>query len=471
MKTTVSRLTLLSVVAALLLLTHPVSSQTEIPITDLGPLVEYGSPRDINNQGEVVGWYSPPGFGAALFLWTPENGWLDLPMVGLTYVYVNDLRLVAATEFVPGGLQAVLWEDGEITPLGHLGGSTSLPRDINEAGQVAGDSSNALGETHAFVWTPEGGMQDLGTLGGGRSSARAMNDLGWVAGYGLTAGGENHAWLWTPTDAMIDLGTLGGNYSGSCDINSLGQVAGSSVTSGGEYHAFLWTAGAGMQDLGTLGGDWSSARAMNDLGWVVGSGRTADSEYHAFLWTPADGMIDLGTLGGSYSEAYDINNVGQVVGRSSTGAGAYHAFLWTAKGGMTDLGTLGGNYSNSVEINEQGQVVGWSDTASTDTASGERHAVIWTTRLAPDDQIRALISDVAGLVDEGLLNKGRGNALIQKLENALRMLDQEKPPTACRQLEAFVNQVEAYTRMGVLPDDVGAELINVANTVIGQLCG
>ena len=74
-------------------------------------------------------------------------------------------------------------------------------------------------------------------------------------------------------------------------------------------------------------------------------------------------------------------------------------------------------------------------------------------------------------MDNGVLNKGQGNALIQKLENALRMLGQEKTPATCGQLQAFVNQVEAYTRTGVLPEDIGLELINTANSVIGELCG
>ncbi|NIN63845.1 MAG: HAF repeat-containing protein, partial [Anaerolineae bacterium] len=55
--------------------------------------------------------------------------------------------------------------------LGTLGGYRSDAYAINSQGQVVGDSRNALGFTHAFVWTAEGGMVDLGTLGGGQSSA------------------------------------------------------------------------------------------------------------------------------------------------------------------------------------------------------------------------------------------------------------------------------------------------------------
>jgi probable HAF family extracellular repeat protein len=85
-------------------------------------------------------------------------------------------------------------------------------------------------------------------------------------------------------------------------------------------------------------------------------------------------LLDLGTLGGNYSEAFGINSTGQVVGASTTATGERHAFLWTA-GRMRDLGTLGGSSSTAQNINSLGQVVGWST-----TADGSEHAFIWTSR-------------------------------------------------------------------------------------------
>ncbi len=61
-----------------------------------------------------------------------------------------------------------------------------------------GYSQTASGEwvTHAFLW--EGGqMTDLGTLGGYFSVAQAINDRGQVVGSSHTASGENHAVLWS----------------------------------------------------------------------------------------------------------------------------------------------------------------------------------------------------------------------------------------------------------------------------------
>jgi probable HAF family extracellular repeat protein len=50
--------------------------------------------------------------------------------------------------------------------LGALGGGCSEAHDINEAGQVVGESHRADGLPHAFITGPDGmGMRDLGMLG------------------------------------------------------------------------------------------------------------------------------------------------------------------------------------------------------------------------------------------------------------------------------------------------------------------
>ena len=171
------------------------------------------------------------------------------------------------------------------------------------AGQVTGDASTAGGATHAFRWTPSGGMQDLGTLGGTTSVAPAINAQGQVTGFADTAGGAQHAFRWTPSGGMRDLGTLGGTTSCAPAINAQGQVTGHADTAGGFGHAFRWTPSGGMRDLGTLGGPFSYASAINARGQVTGFANTASGAAHAFRWTASGGMRDLGTLGGPSSAA------------------------------------------------------------------------------------------------------------------------------------------------------------------------
>ena len=162
-------------------------------------------------------------------------------------------------------------------------------------------------------------MRDLGSL----ASANDVNDAGQVVGQS-----ENHAFITGPNGmGMRDLGTLGGtgfyNNSDASDINSVGQVVGYSAAAGGTYHAFITGPdGMGMRDLGTLRGaiyENSFAHGINDAGQVVGNSSTADGSQHAFITGPnGTGMMDLNSLvdmpgGMVLNGATGINNAGQVV--------------------------------------------------------------------------------------------------------------------------------------------------------------
>ena len=371
---------------------------------------------------------------------------------------INDLGQVvgyAATCSSSGGScwsEAFLWENGSMIDLGIYG----FARDINNHSQVVG--LGFAGSDRAFLWET-GEMNDLGTLGGNSSTANSINDLGQVVGASTISSGQNHAFLWENGN-MIDLGTLGGNSSVASSINSQGQVVGNSANASGYYRGFLWENGV-MTDLGTLGGNHSYANDINNLGQAVGSSSTATGAVHAFLWENGS-MIDLG-LPFSYSSAYGINDRGQVVGYGSyNNSFEYHAFLWE-NGIMTDLDTLGGKYTYAYDINNLGQAIGESA-----PVSGMSHAVLWAA--SAEGQIQGIIEDITGLVEDSVLNKGQGNALIVKLENILEQLDSSKPQVACNLLEAFTTQVQSYIDEQVLPFEIGQLLLTKANSVQSQIC-
>jgi probable HAF family extracellular repeat protein len=226
---------------------------------------------------------------------------------------------------------------------------------VNARGQVAG-KYQVSGAMHAYLWS-DGNFVDLGTLGGSTSYPTAMNDAGQVIGQSSMPGDtEWHAFLYS-NGVMTDLG-VGGCGGAAVDINEAGQVLINSCN-----HVFRYTAGV-MLDLGNLGMADSSGLAINDAGEVAGTSRVSPTATHAFLYTGGT-MVDLGAPGGTSSTAADLNNAGQVALNSGS-----KAFLYSA-GTTTDLGSLGGGVTEVSFLNDAGQMAG----ASLDAMAQSRFAL------------------------------------------------------------------------------------------------
>jgi probable HAF family extracellular repeat protein len=242
-----------------------------------------------------------------------------------------------------------------VTDLGSLstdpGDVYIVARKVNERRQVVGVS-----DFKPFFWQ-NGRMTELATLGGSSSGAYGINDAGLIVGVSAVAGDlSNRAVTWQ-NGSIRDLGTLGGRHSSAIDVNSRGQIAGYSTLSEDDdlvSHAFLYTGGV-MRDLGTLGGDSSYAYAMNDRGHVVGVsyGPTGGGELAAY-WH--DGVVEALAGMDTVGHAWDINDKDEIVG--DVGNGIPRAFVY--KGGVfTDIGSPG-EVTSAVAINNRGVIVGYT---------------------------------------------------------------------------------------------------------------
>ncbi len=213
-------------------------------MTDLGVLSGTTSRAfEINNIGQVVGRSDCDPSGNHAYLWQggvmTDLGTLD----GSGASKANDINESgqavgwAGAPSVPD-FRAVLWEDGVITDLGTLGSTKSEAFEITESGIVVGYSYTAADERHAFLWQ-DGVMTDLGTLPGASDSrAWNLNESGQVVG---DSGGR--AFMWQG-GAMIDLNDLIDPNTGwvlevAYGINDAGQIVGGGTRMGGSSRAFL----------------------------------------------------------------------------------------------------------------------------------------------------------------------------------------------------------------------------------------
>jgi probable HAF family extracellular repeat protein len=330
----------------------------------------------------VVTLNGKKGIGIELFTVTLQI--VDLGLGdGSTALAVNDNNQIVGRGATASG--AFLWENGVVTDLGGLPGSTGAQaEDINVSGWIVGTSSSSSG-SRAVLWKPKtgGGYSpplDLGTLGGSSSEATAINGDGIIAGHSQLPGDVvSHAVIWDAT-GIHDIQTVQGGESFAWGINDVGQVVGQ-WNGPSNQQAFRYTptlpAGTQMQLLAGIGGPQGVALDINGTGKVVGWSEPAPgAALRATMWEGGT-VTDLGTLGGLSSAGTAIAGDGRVVGRSDTGvrrSGAlqFVGFLLTAEG-MQNIGLSPGiDYAQAWDINANGWIVGesWA-------ARGSGHATLW----------------------------------------------------------------------------------------------
>jgi probable HAF family extracellular repeat protein len=276
-------------------------------ITNLGTLPGggyQGAAVSVNNRGEVAGIASNLIPDANSLLNYNPNLW-----AGVGYGYQ---------------LRAFVWDQTNgMQDLGTLGtGTNAEATAINERGQIIGDSytSSAPGvcygvTTGGFLWDRAHGMVDVGGLGGTCTVPTDLNNRGQVVGVSTVAGDAyQRAFLWEH-GSLRDLGGFEGRSTGAFAVNEKGEAVGFAA------HAALWKQVGEMIDLGTVGSDpCSFAQGVNNESQVVGDSSPSDcvnfNTSRGFLWEHGS-IVDLNTLIPPNSPlyiiyAYTINHRGEI---------------------------------------------------------------------------------------------------------------------------------------------------------------
>jgi probable HAF family extracellular repeat protein len=242
------------------------------PLPTLGGT--HGFAAGSNNRGQIVGWAEntvhdptcepPQVLQFRPVVWGPGDRIRDLPLLpGDTSgaaTAINDRgQIVGITGICDQAvgrftaIHAVLWDDGEVTDIGNLGGlAWHTPNAINRRGDIVGFSNFSKADAgnlrpHAFLWTESDGIDDLGTLPtplDDNSDAWGINKRRQVVGSSCDVDGNCHAFLWQD-GAMSDINDLVESDDvliAAYDVDDRGRITGQAFDDeAGAFVAFVAT--------------------------------------------------------------------------------------------------------------------------------------------------------------------------------------------------------------------------------------
>ena len=210
----------------------------------------------VNNQGQAVGYaenstvdpscVAPQHLDYEAVVWGPGAGDIQTlpPLAGdkVSWAGANNASgLVAGLSgpcAPPNSLgngsvlaHAVIWEKGRATLLPTLGGTASLPSEINSRGQLAGLSLLPGDAVFHAVLGQKGVVTDRGVLPGDVTSfAAGLNDNGQAVGGSVARNmSSSRPFLWrdgvmTDLSALIRPGSTSLTITFANDINSRGEI-------------------------------------------------------------------------------------------------------------------------------------------------------------------------------------------------------------------------------------------------------
>ena len=408
--------------------TTPVSGEWMAQVVEISPA--RGEFRGINDSGVAVGTWD----GAA---WQWKAGRLTRLFAGEA-AKINNVGWVVGTsaEEIPGmghTTNAVLWRNGSAQVLRDAGWQYSRGLDVNDEGVVIGnfqpEGTSYL--SRSFFW--DHGAYSYPCVFNFtevvRLSLSALADTRAAVGNVQFGSDDVRAVYCSPSGTAINLdpSTPSLEFSSGTDINNRGQLLVNRSIGRPQPLAYLWEAGIWTALPLPPGGNWAQATAMNETGLVVGEFCCPAGE-GPYAFVVEDGV------------AVDLHQV-----FDSTALGSYAA-----------------------DVNERGEVVGYVIRRLGPLAPQERLPVIWR-RVSVASRLAGLHEMIAALETSGALNRGQANALTVKVDAAQRGFEGGRGPSTVNQLSAFLNQVDAWRRSGLVSAEQAEALQGAAEELISAI--
>ena len=267
------------------------------------------------------------------------------------------------------------------------------------------------------------------------------------------------------TTGTIDFGVPAVSISGQpAGVVLLGdQIGLTADPSGGSgSYTYAWTKdGAAFATTKSITdtpgiGDTTYGVTVTDSLGAVSNTATTTVQVYDFTVAGSPSSLQILTTG---SNSYTITEA-LVAGSPTTGLPTIDLSVSGlpsgAKAAFSPPSGNAGGFTSTLTITTAGAPPGTYGLTVTGTDArpligGTRSTNLDLVVLTPQQAIALVITTIEGLEGSGVLNHGQANSLIVKLEHAIDKLDSMpgKPP-ACNQLQAFVNEVNAYVQGGKL---------------------
>jgi len=256
----------------------------------------------------------------------------------------------------------------ELTP---LGGGEAKAHDINDHGEVVGQSVNAFGHPLAARWDASGSVSSLGALPGMNwSVAESINNNGEIVGYSEDDMTTAFSTYWDGRGGIVNVHSAIGAQGTSVawDINDNGLIVGQAPLTAGFSKGFIWDQIHPATTEGSLPFYMGGANyGVNNNGELVGSAFFFGDPDDATHATPDDRggyeYPEISPPGRNFSQARAINNNGLIVGHSGYNSTtlSWNACIFTGddRDPVQTLGTLDGwDTSEAADVNDNGMIVG-----------------------------------------------------------------------------------------------------------------